>query len=741
MSRIKKATAPAASIRGLVDELRHHIDANGAAFASKDTTNALISLEGLTDVQQQNFSQSFESMSNTLGGIIDRLGFNQLASENTAGAVDRSIALESASIIAMAHGDVRSYAEKAYRGKAVAGANVTLVEPIYSGVGGAMDYRDTPAMESYDEREFTQFMPYSIVYNVFAARQDEFGEMFYPTVVVAPDNGGIDVTVNRLQVYDEVRHALTGKPVNFRKRNLIDAAVNPEILADETTRLVPVRQSDNSNAEYFVPAAVVAPYSVKVSGVAVPTAPLVMGKEIDVLGASQYQPLIGAGVMDSTDSIDGSIVVDSVVLQVAPNAPGILFDTKHLTRNHFNKSIEGNGQELNLHFPVRGLIIDKDTVAVDGSDIDSLSAIAGSNLSVHVAFEVNGTANVEFGNVKVWSSPITVTAIYNADGTEADLGSGVGATVKAAVEALKVAGYTLKTNRTNTNKRTRGLLLDNTFETERYIIPLGSPISVPAPVGSNREASDLKSLIAATRIRNSNNAVTQLFNYADQLEAVVKGPRIEGLVPQVQGMGRYLVQPFFERHELDLEKSINSIKSHEKAADISSVLINAIRELAYRMYRDSKIQAALDTISGGTGEKPTLLVGTDQILVRHLIVSGDTRTFGTVFDKAKVESTMDKRMRNKIVLAFGRDKADGPDPLNFGTHAWMPELTGTMPITRNGATNKETTVQPRTVHFNNCPVMAIIDVQNLSKVMVDKIQTPATDTTIDQPYMDGLTYP
>ena len=46
-----------------------------------------------------------------------------------------------------------------------------------------------------------------------------------------------------------------------------------------------------------------------------------------------------------------------------------------------------------------------------------------------------------------------------------------------------------------------------------------------------------------------------------------------------------LVEPFYEYHLLDLAKSVNSTKSHEKAADVSAVLVNAIRDVAYRMYR------------------------------------------------------------------------------------------------------------------------------------------------------------
>ena len=61
-----------------------------------------------------------------------------------------------------------------------------------------------------------------------------------------------------------------------------------------------------------------------------------------------------------------------------------------------------------------------------------------------------------------------------------------------------------------------------------------------------------------------------------------------------------------------------------------------------------------------------------------------------------------------------------------------------MPVNRNGATIKETMVQPRTIHFNNLPVMAVINVLNLSKVLADKIVMPATDTDVTNPYLTGF---
>ena len=637
------------NIRTLVDTLKSTIQSQGDAFGNAEQTKSLLSLESLGTAGLASVNDHFETVQGQLKEVMQGLGFEAFDDSTPEGLARSEISLAAGAIAAMAVGNPMAYAQKAYGGQASPANGITVIEPTVSGSGGRMDYRSEASMEAFDDRELREHLPYAIAFNIFASRQDDFSEKFYPTTVVTPDQAGIDVSVSRMLVFNEVKHAVSGKAANFGKKNLIDAAVDATILADESTRLVPVTLADDSNAAYFIPEAVVAATVTKISGVDVPTAPLAMGKEVDLLGISQYQPLIGAGLIDNTDSIDARIVLSALYLQIAADNVGYKFNTSRLSRAAFVKSVEGNGREMNLQFSTRDLILDKDSKDVAGVADAAFAAIVSGDYTVRLAVDVNGTVNVETGTLKVYTSPITIASITDASGNDVSTAAGAGATIKTAVEACTIAGYDLLCNRTNANRRTRGLLIDTTVETERYSIPLGSPLSVPAPSSSQRDAADLKALITAARMRNSNNAVTAMFNYAEILSAYVKGPKRKDIVPAVAGMGRFLVEPFYEAHELDMVLSTNSIKSHEKAADITAVLVNAIRDVAYRMYRDSKYQAALDAISGGAGETPILLVGTDQVLQRHLIVSGDTRTFGTAFDKFAIVASLDRRMAGKIV--------------------------------------------------------------------------------------------
>lgn len=723
----------------LADNLKTMINNQGEELATKAQTQGLISLESLDNSTFNALDNHVEGVMSSLEQTIKTLGFEGFLDDATpAGKRMKANALKAGAIAAMAAGDVVGYARQAYGSKAIGMEGIRMAEATTAG----MDYRERIALESFDDRELKEFLPYSIAFNVFANRQDDFSEALFPTTVVTPDQAGLDVTVSRMLVFQEVRHAITGQPANFNKKNLIDAAVDYTILADETTRLVPVVLEDGSNASYFVPASAVGTSVQTLQGVDVPTAPLLMGKLVDLIGISQYQPLIGAGIIDNTDSIDGRITLDAVYLLPATGEKAVKFATKNLPRNNFVKSVEGNYREMNLQFHTQDLVIDGDSTAADGSAVTEFSSIATNKYTVRVAVDVNGVANVEFGNVKVYSSPVSVSSITDENGNAVSTTAGTGLAIANAIGAMTLVGYDLHVNRTNLNRRTRGHLLDTTWETERYPIALGSPLSVPSPATTNRDAADLKALITAARVRNSNNAVTQLFNTADALRAYVNGPApADGSIPAVGGLGRFLIKPFFEERTIDLLQVINSVKSQDKAQDVQSGLVNVIRDISYRMYRDSYYQPALDAVNGGAGETPTLFVGCDQVLERHLMVTGDTRTFGTAFDKFEVKSTVDKRMRDTIVLTFIRPEVSGPDPLTFGTHAWIPELTSSIMVNRNGATIKEAMVQPRTLHVNNLPILAIIHVENLTAALAEKIATPNIADAVTSTILDGINNP
>ena len=719
MSLLKINGRTGSPLKQLVEEIRTVIRENGSEFASPMHAQQIVALESLNPVELESLNIAAQSISETLRhsfeSLADRsngLGFESLSASQ----------LEAGVIAAMAAGNPVDYARAALTRVAKPSDGVMVISAESSGSAGRLDYREDYSLEAFDQRQLSEMLPYSIAFNVQASRQDEFSETFYPTTVVSPDNGGIDISVDRITVFNHILHQTSGKTTDFAQRNLLESVVDATILADESTALVPFIQDNGSNASAFLAPTLVTPSFRKVATVDVKTAPLKVGEKLDLLGLSQHPVLMGAGVMDNTDAIDSRIFLSNLYIQSgAVDGPVLRFNVARLPRAGFLKSIEGQNREMEVNFRSNALTLNSDTTAVDGSAPTVLQAVRDANWTVRLSLNVTGNAHVEFGTVQVFSAPITVHEIEDEDGNKISLDAGAGLALVAALADLRVIGYDLGASRTNSNRRTRGLLINSYTETERFAIPLGAPISAPSPIGSDRDTRDLDCLISAARIRNSNNAVTTLLNYADTLRAYVLNRRTGHGVPTIEGIGRHVIVPFFEETDLNIKDAINSMTSAEKAQDISAVLVNAIRDVVYRMYRYSGYQIALDASSNG-GKKVVLLVGTDNIIQRHIMVSGDLRTFGIAFEEAKIVTSFDKRMDGKIVLAFTRQSGDGvPDPLAFGTHAWIPELTSSIMVNRDGATYQEAMVQPRQRHINNLPIMAVINVSGLEDVLTTNI--------------------
>ena len=744
----KKSVDPVVQV---AREFKNQIAQGGTNLVTSTESMQMLSFESLDASQRDQLSDKAEQLVEQYSAelrarcdedpafALENFG-NQNGNEFQKADFERAIRVsaESLATIALASGAPGEYAKKATLATDVEGTGVRIMQIDTTGT----DYRyGKPAFEAFDERELSAHLPYSATFAAMAARQDEAAEALFPTATITGDQAGLDIRIERPLVYPESKayHGAGGEPTTFGKRSLVDAAVDAEILADEFTRLVPVAQADGSLDEFFVPATHVDTHFTTVSGFDVPTRPLAVGKKLNLISVSNFSPLMGS-VMDSTDAVDNRVVLESIYLGGDLDDPAIAFGTQFMPRNSFVKSVEGNYREMNLQFSTNGIRLNKDTKAVDGSDVAVLQPLTDNNWTVWLSVSLNGVLNTEFSTLQVQSFPISVERIEDVNGNTVALGSGAGKTFKDALEALSVTGYVLNARRTNSNLRTRGHIVDSTIEVERYTIPLGSPITYPSPVHATGREGDVRTAITVARFRNSNLAMTAMLNYADALRQVVAGAcNCEGEIPAIAGAGRWVVKPWFEEQTVDVSTSIDSEKTYERAADVALTLVNAVRDMAYRAYRDSRYQAALNALSGGSAEKPILLLVTDSVIERHLMVAGDTRTFGTAFDKYRVVSTLDKRVYGKIYFTFTRGNADPSDVLSFGTHAWMPELSDALVISKNNTTYRQAMVQPRNLHVPKLPILGVIHVQGLSKALGTKAaRLTVGPNDITNPYLPAI---
>lgn len=712
----------ASPVSQVLESLQAVVNQGAGNFATPEVAKAAMAMESMNQDKQFQLNTAVSNLSNVIDTCLKTLpGFGKL-----------NLAQESAAIAAgIMAGAPQAYFIKPQPNVGAlqsqsANSNTTVIG--HSGINGAMDNRAF-ALEAFDTKENKNAMVYSVAYNMQAARQDEFGEAFFPTVVVTPDNVGFMVSVRLIYVFDEVRRELNGSLDKFNRKNVIKAVIDATILRNDQTRIVPIVRTGggaNDSTVNFVAAADVAPYTVTLDTQPVLTAPLAVGKKFSLLGLSQTAALLAAGVLDSTDAIDSSVRLSSVYIKIAADATNpacvVKFAVDKLPLSDFNAAVQGNTRLLQLNFATDALRVTSTTKKVDGVAAPQFAAL--TDHTVRLSTTLFGSVLQDKGDTTANAGDVTVAKLTTVDGQLMDVTTGAGATMAAIFAGATLVGYDLIAYRTNSNRRQRGQLIDTQYVNHLYTVPLLPPITALRPVGDT-EANDsslLSALITTTHIRTSNAAVGALLEARDFLKDFVNSSDAATDAPEILGVARYLVSPAYSEDTLDCQAQIDSLKSSDRAEDMVALIINKIRDMAYRLYTSSGYKAATDALFDGAAPKPMVIIGTDPILNRYLTLNGDMRLLGEFFDY-KLVSTLDSRMSGKLIIAFGMETSYNsgvPNPLHFGAMAWKPELTMMMPIMRNGATTMELTVQPSFRHIVNTPIMGSLTVTNIQDIIADK---------------------
>ncbi len=665
-----------------------------------------LGMESMTEGQVGQLNTALETMTSRTANMVAGLGIEGISVQQQSSMVAAAIAAA----------DLKSFAARGLSMEAIESAKGVVGNAVMS---DAFANR-LPAMEAYDESNNRDSVVYTVAYNFLAAKQNDFGETFYPTHVVSNDNVGVTVSLRLIQVYDDIKRNVNGALARFNRKNIVKALIDSTILKNEMTRVVPVvRPASLAN---FVDPALVPAAAVVLEGESINTAPLKVGVEMDIIGLSQTDTLLAAGVMDRTDGLDRSINLQNVYIQVGADV--LSYNVSNLATSNFLAQPQENYKRHALNFNSHSLVVNKSKKRADNTALVELADVVTEDLILQLKINMTGTVNIEEGGLVVYGNSIKIEKAFDAAGVELALTHAKVAPLVAKFATAVIFGYTLKAYRNNLNKRQRGQLLDTTYQNQTWTLPLRSPVSVirPPNADSQTDSGDLASLVAATFARTSNEAVTTLLETAALLKEFVDSRVPTSLAPDLFGVARELVEPTYIGETLDVNAVINSVSSHEKAADIQAVLAQKIRDIGSRLYRDSGFQAVIETKVAGVEGEPTILVGTDPMTARYLMVDGDTRLTGPTFNY-KVVTTPDERMQGKLVIALGYpDQSEGTlNPIHFGYMLWSPEATIVIPQARGDQISKELTVMPRFRHITNVPVMGMVEVKNIPDVVSKKI--------------------
>ncbi len=578
------------------------------------------------------------------------------------------------------------------------------------------------AREAYNEQDNKSAVAFSITYNLQSSRQDQFGETLFPTITIPADQAGVTITSNILYVMDNVDRTVDGDVYNLKRKNILRAMADPTVLRKDQTRALPVYRT--ASQDKFVPVASVPATTMNLDGTSVQTAALAFGAKLDLLGISQSDALIASGIQNQTDTLDPSVELENIYVSFTSgaNVDIVKIPVKNLPFFNFVPAVQGDYKALTLNADSDSVLFNDTTKKLSGGALVSdLADIVTGHYSVRVRVSLSGQARTDTGNIVVYLNSIEVVSIRNQAGADIALNDAAVADFVTAINSGEGLGYDVLAYRSNANRRQQGQFVDVTKVHQRYMVPFRSPITArhPAHTEGQVDASDVQALVTATRIRLSNESVTAFLGSVDALAAYMDVRDDVGEGPEVLGVGRHFVRPVYITRDFDATTMVDSLKSHERQADIQAALLNELRDIAYTLHRDSEYQAASAQFNGGVPLVPTVVLATDPYTARYLMAPGDLRTLNTEFN-VEVVTTLDVRMRGKIGIAFvvmDGDRNSTINPLNNGNLLWAPELVLTANISRQGQLSRETMVQPRYRFIQNLPVLGLLTVSNIPNVL------------------------
>lgn len=680
-----------------ISSARQFNDSNIAGYA--------IASESMNDNGAQVLTNVYNSMESTLKTI----------------AADFGIAVESHQLEAATMSGIFATNPQAVLGSKLKGFNQDVTVMVPAVTDGMME-RPQVSMEAYDERDNKNAQLYSIIYNLLSSRQDEFGETFFPTIVVNPNEVGITLSVKLFYVYNDFKRSVNGALANYGRKSVIRAYADADILKNELTKVVPVLRTGggaDDNTDKFVAVTDVPSWSVPLGvNVNVTTGALKVDQKVDLIGISQTNELLNSGIMGPSDTLDTFFKLESVFIKVTNGSDTdiIRVVTENLPASTFTYAPQGNYRRMMLAMDTDGVVLDSNTMTVSGAAPKVLTELATHKARVQLS--INGSVVIDKGEGSVSRGSLGLSTVRNATGQLVTGSTFDG--LAAKLQSAEVVGYTLVAYRANSNIRQRGQLLDSQVEFRAIPVPYRSPMSVimPAINANGDDNAALQTLITTTGIRVSNEAVTALLKAQVALAAYNGVADANGELPEMAAIGHFYVKPVSFTEEVNLAETVDSLKSHEKLKDIRAAIVEKMRFYANEMYRQSEYKAAAAVLTGNTGFKPTVIVGTDPVIANYLMSDGDLRTLGESFD-VRIVSTLDERVKGKLFMSFGvfdASRNTSVNPLNFGNMLYSPEMTTVMPVSRDGQVSKELIVTPRFIHNVNLPIMTLLTIDNLPEV-------------------------
>ena len=142
-----------------------------------------------------------------------------------------------------------------------------------------------------------------------------------------------------------------------------------------------------------------APYTVINEGMSINTAPLKVGRTMNLIGLCQTDAALANGTADSSDSIDPMVEVGAIYLKLQNDK--IRIPVTGIAGNNFVQTGVDLDRAQRLYMSTNGIVLNKNTKNVDGSALADLAGIATNDLVVYLKVLATGQINVEQGDLEI----------------------------------------------------------------------------------------------------------------------------------------------------------------------------------------------------------------------------------------------------------------------------------------------------------------------------------------------------
>ena len=707
-------------IRSIFDELATraagvNVDAN---IASKYS----LSQESLTTAEKQRAETDRASLMSTIDDTLTSIA----APLSAEGASISSASINAAKKIAMlTMCSAESLKENFANFKSTSEAGVATIgsELFADDVVEATDL----SREAFDGMQTHNALYFSVAYNLLASRQDEFGEAFFPTIVIDPLQSGL-VVENTFAVLmnPNITRTARNDKAKYNKVNIVKIMYDNSVLTLDKNKCIPVYKNDGSLDDLFLKDF----KSVnKETGEDIVTAPLKVGEKISMLGISQTESMLAKGEMDNTDALDRSIQLRRVYYTINGKKAGdqdavetFFFDASAFAYNNFVAAPQGHGKDMVLNFSTAALEINVDTIkTANGTPSEIFTALNQPGIKIKVEVRLSGSANTEYGDVEIYGNTMNIVEVRNATGDILPSDDQIATNVKKFLAKLEIVGYTLDAYRTNSNLRTMGHLITIDRYKQEYQIKLRSGMNMMAPTnnetGRDNDIDYLNTQIQTTQLRTSADAVLTLTRYAEFLRNSISSGVAKDL--ETSGIGRFSVHPYYKNISLNLSDYVDSLKSVDRLEDIRSAILNKINDEVVQMDINSNYGAAHRVANNNIPTVKTIIIGTDP-RIKHYLAGKEDRIKLSSEVEAIVVSTYNYDIAGKIFVTYGvfnNERNTVVNPLNFGNLVWAPTIATDVIRTVSNSTRRDLMTMPRYSHIVNLPILLEFNVSDIENVI------------------------